>query len=140
MAKLTRTLVDHTTSPKSGTMVIMDDVLPNFGLRVSSSGTRSYFVRLRVGGGRRAQQRRVTIGRADFMSPDEARKLAREHLAHAHLGKDPGSGDRPYRSAIDEPEVFSLLGASLLRTGWSADLAVLSAPCLVVRPGFDHYV
>lgn len=49
------------------------------------------------------------------------------------------TGDRPYRSAIDEPEVFSLLGASLLRTGWSSDLAVLSAPCLVVRPGFDHY-
>lgn len=48
-------------------------------------------------------------------------------------------GDRPYRSAIDEPEVFSLLGASLLRTGWSTDLAVLSAPCLVVKPGFDHY-
>lgn len=48
-------------------------------------------------------------------------------------------GNRPYRSAIDEPEVFSLLGASLLRTGWSTDLAVLSAPCLVVRPGFHHY-
>lgn len=49
------------------------------------------------------------------------------------------AGDRPYRSAIDEPEVFSLLGASLLRTGWSTDLEVLSAPCLVVKPGFDHY-
>lgn len=49
------------------------------------------------------------------------------------------AGDRPYRSAIDEPDVFSLLGASLLRTGWSTDLAVLSAPCLVVKPGFDHY-
>ncbi|MBD7942146.1 hypothetical protein [Brevundimonas guildfordensis] len=48
-------------------------------------------------------------------------------------------GGRPYRSAIDEPEVFSVLGASLLRTEWSTDLAVLSAPCLVVKPGFDHY-
>ena len=49
------------------------------------------------------------------------------------------AGHRPYRSAIDETEVFSLLGASLLRTGWTTDLAVLSAPCLVVKPGFDHY-
>lgn len=48
-------------------------------------------------------------------------------------------GNRPYRSAIDEPEVFSLLGACLLRTGWTGDLAVLSAPCLVVKPGFNHY-
>lgn len=48
-------------------------------------------------------------------------------------------GGRPYRSAIAEAEVFNLLGASLLRTGWSTDLAVLSAPCLVVKPGFDHH-
>ena len=63
---------------------------------------------------------------------DDAFIAARE--TQALLG-----GNRPYRSAIDEPEVFSLLGSSLLRTGWSTDLAVLSAPCLVVRPGFDHY-
>lgn len=49
------------------------------------------------------------------------------------------AGDQPYRSAIDADETFSLLGASLLRTGWSTDLAVLSAPCLVVKPGFDAY-
>ncbi|MCG9915540.1 MAG: hypothetical protein MH112_04155 [Phenylobacterium sp.] len=47
-------------------------------------------------------------------------------------------GDAAYRSAIDEPEVFSLLGAALLRTAWSTDTALLSAPCLVVKPGFDH--
>lgn len=46
---------------------------------------------------------------------------------------------RAYRSAIDEMDVFSLLGASLLRTGWSTDLALLAAPCLVVRPDFDHH-
>lgn len=63
---------------------------------------------------------------------DDALIAARE--VRALLG-----GDRAYHSAIDEPEVFSLLGASLLRTGWSTDLAVLSTPCLVVKPGFDHY-
>lgn len=47
-------------------------------------------------------------------------------------------GSRPYRSAITETEVFNLVGAALLRTGWTTDLSVLSAPCLVVRPGFDH--
>ena len=48
-------------------------------------------------------------------------------------------GEAAYRSAIDEAEVFSLLGAALLRTGWSNDLGLLSSPCLVVRPGFDHF-
>lgn len=47
-------------------------------------------------------------------------------------------GGQAYRSAIAETEVFNLLGASLLRTGWTTDLEVLSAPCLVVKPGFDH--
>lgn len=36
-------------------------------------------------------------------------------------------------SAVSEPSLFSLLGATLLRTGWTTDLAVLSEPCLVVR-------
>ena len=44
-----------------------------------------------------------------------------------------GSGSA--RSAVNTKEVFSTLGAALLRTGWSADLALLSAPCLVVKPG-----
>jgi hypothetical protein len=45
-----------------------------------------------------------------------------------------------YRSAIAEPDVFSLLSASLLRTGWSTDIGLLSTPCFVVKPGFDHEV
>jgi hypothetical protein len=32
-------------------------------------------------------------------------------------------------------ECMNLLGAALLRTGWSSDLAMLSAPCLVIRAG-----
>jgi hypothetical protein len=47
-------------------------------------------------------------------------------------------GSEAFCSAIDEVEVFSLLGASLLRTGWSTDLGLLSTPCLVVKPGFEH--
>ena len=33
---------------------------------------------------------------------------------------------------VDE-EYFNLLGAMMLRTGWSADIGVLTQPCLVVR-------
>jgi hypothetical protein len=74
----------------------------------------------------------VTASAKGVDHADDALIAARE--ARALLG-----GDRPYRSAIDEPEVFSLLGAALLRTGWTHDLTVLSAPCLVVKPGFDHF-
>jgi len=43
-------------------------------------------------------------------------------------------GSAALASCLDEPEVFSLLGAAMLRTGWSTDLSELSRPCLVVRP------
>jgi hypothetical protein len=63
---------------------------------------------------------------------------AHDALIAASAAKGLFGETRPYRSAIDETEVFSLLGAALLRTGWSTDLDVLSTPCLVVRPDFLH--
>jgi hypothetical protein len=36
-------------------------------------------------------------------------------------------------SAIEEPSTLNLLGAILLRIGWTDDLTMLSEPCLVVR-------
>jgi hypothetical protein len=41
--------------------------------------------------------------------------------------------DDPPVSDLGETEVFSLLGAALLRTGWSDDIALLEIPCLVVK-------
>ena len=38
-----------------------------------------------------------------------------------------------FKSSVTTPECLSLLGAALLRTGWSTDVALLSTPCLVVR-------
>lgn len=39
----------------------------------------------------------------------------------------------PLTSDLAEPEAFSLLGAALIRTGWTSDVTVLDRPCLVVR-------
>ncbi|WP_439527849.1 hypothetical protein [Pannonibacter sp.] len=41
---------------------------------------------------------------------------------------------RPLESAICEPECLNLLGAMMLRTGWTSDLNALDDQCLVVRP------
>jgi hypothetical protein len=43
------------------------------------------------------------------------------------------AADSKFDSAINEPNVFSLLGAMLLRTGWTRDVSVLSKSCLVVK-------
>jgi hypothetical protein len=45
-----------------------------------------------------------------------------------------GWGERAsFESAVQEPCTMNLLGAILLRMGWSDDLKMLSEPCLVVR-------
>lgn len=36
-------------------------------------------------------------------------------------------------NAIESDEVHSLLGAALLRTGWTTDLAILSKRCIVIK-------
>ena len=59
------------------------------------------------------------------------------HVEDAHLAieafqrgmRDPTG----FRSSVEEPICLSLLGAIMLRTGWAADPAILSRPCLVVR-------
>jgi hypothetical protein len=69
-----------------------------------------------------------------FVSGDSKGAL---HTDDAELGA------RAFRAALPEPSgsnaiapdvVHSLIGAALLRTGWSTDLALLETPCLVIRP------
>jgi hypothetical protein len=60
-----------------------------------------------------------------------------DHLA------DADAAVRAFRNTIAQPpvvsavtcaeETYSLIGAALLRSGWSTDVAILGVPCIVVR-------
>jgi Arm domain-containing DNA-binding protein len=66
-------------------LIVFDEVLPGFGVRIRAGGKRVWIAQYRMG----AKQRRVTIGSVQAIDPDEARRRAKEVLAHAQLGKDP---------------------------------------------------
>jgi integrase len=66
-------------------VIVWDEVLPRFGLRVNQGGSRMWVVQYRASG----KTKRETIGRADAINLDDARKRARETLARVHLGSDP---------------------------------------------------
>lgn len=68
---------------------VWDADLKGFGLRVEPSGTKTYVVRYRVGGGRRGTLRQFKIGRSNKLTPDEARDLAKSALADVEKGNDP---------------------------------------------------
>jgi integrase len=85
--KLTLATIDGIKLPKSKKdLIVFDEMLPGFGLRIRAGGSRNWIVQYELHGHR---QRRVTIGSVKVFSPEEARKAAREILAKARLGRDP---------------------------------------------------
>lgn len=62
-----------------------DDNLKGFGVRVTSGGTKAFFVEKLIN----RKLNRITIGRYPEISPDMARKKAMELLGQIAMGKDP---------------------------------------------------
>lgn len=69
--------------------IVWDDELPGFGLRVETSGRKTFIARYRAGGGRTGTLRQATIGRYGAVTTDEARVLAKKLLGAATGGRDP---------------------------------------------------
>jgi integrase len=68
---------------------LWDSDLKGFGLKVSKTGVKTYFVWYRAGEGRAAPRREYTIARHGEMTPDEARTEAGKVLGRVRLGQDP---------------------------------------------------
>ena len=79
---------------------ILDDVLPNFGVRVGEGGTISFFVMYRVHG----RRRRDTLGKFPILSLADARKLAKQRFARLVIdAKSPEiSSATTFAEAVDD--------------------------------------
>ena len=84
MTKLTKRSVDLAMG--TGKMVVVwDDELRGFGLRLHPTGRKVYIVKCRIKG----QQRFITIGPHGPITADQARARAYEILSEAKNGRDP---------------------------------------------------
>ncbi|WP_340213710.1 tyrosine-type recombinase/integrase [Dinoroseobacter shibae] len=85
--KLSKKLVESAAAG-DGDEVFWDTALPGFGLRVKSSGSKSYVVQYR--NRQTGRSRRKTIGQhGPLMTLYQAREIARGYLADALRGGDP---------------------------------------------------
>jgi integrase len=84
--RITKRTVDAAETNPARDEFLWDDQLLGFGLRVGQGGSKSYVVQYRTAGGR---SRRLTIGKHGPLTPEEARGIAKQHLAAAARGEDP---------------------------------------------------
>ncbi|MBF0169457.1 MAG: integrase arm-type DNA-binding domain-containing protein [Alphaproteobacteria bacterium] len=94
MPRLTKRLIDA-AKPEGADYFIWDEEIPGFGLRVFATGKKSYLVQYRKDG----RTRRVSFGRHGTMTPEEARKKAREILVAVGEGQNPAEEIRQNRYA-----------------------------------------
>jgi integrase len=95
--KLTASAIDSLTCPPGKRDVTyFDDSLAGFGLRCRSSGVRRYVVQFEIHG----LTRRITLGAPEVVGLEQARRIARTHLAKKALGQDPTVEKAQARRAV----------------------------------------
>jgi hypothetical protein len=118
--KLTVRTMATISADRTRDVYVWDDNLAGFGLRVKPSGVASFMLQFRNAEG---VSRRMTLGKAGVLAPEEARKLAREKLAEVAKGFDPSAdrqSARPAPTVADVCEwymVFARAGRLLGRHG-----------------------
>jgi Arm DNA-binding domain len=83
--KITKRAVDGLASAGDAEAVLWDTDVKGFGLRARSGGSKSYILHYRVGSGRGAPLRKLTIGKhGSPWTPETARTEAKRLLATQH--------------------------------------------------------
>jgi integrase len=108
--KLSKTVVERIKATERD-MVVWDETLPGFGVRVKPSGVRSYIVQYR--NRHTSASKRLTIGQhGPLLTFHQAKKQARALLADAMRGEDPAEARKGTRKA---PSVADLAADYLER-------------------------
>jgi integrase len=93
--RLTKRYVDSLRCT-DGDLVVWDDDLPGFGLRMRASGRRYYVAKYRAKG----RQRWLTLGPHGVLTPEQARRQAARVLSAVREGADPAVERRAEARAL----------------------------------------
>jgi integrase len=98
--KLTKRTIDA-LAPREKDYIEWDAELKGFGVRIMPSGTKTFIIEYRPGsGGRSVNKQKWRLGRYGELAPEQARNIARVHLARIRLGHDPQAERARERAAL----------------------------------------
>ena len=93
--RITKRVVDG-LKPSEKRFYVWDMDVTGFGLQVTPKGAKSYVFQYRLPGrGRSTSAKRIMIGRHGDLAPDQARRIAAEHLLAVKAGANPALGRKP---------------------------------------------
>ncbi len=101
MVRLTKTVVEGIQPDPAKRLIVWDSIVPNFGVRVTPKGARTYMVLYTHKG----RQRWSIIGPHGPLTVDQARDSAKGIVREAAGGKDP-AGERQRARKIPTLETF----------------------------------
>lgn len=101
--KLTKSKIDK-ISAKTKDYFAWDTDLTGFGLKITPTGSKIYIVQYR-NGGRGTPTKRYKIGKHGTVTPDEARKAAKQILGDVSRGQDPQKIKQQERKACTVSEL-----------------------------------
>jgi integrase len=97
MPKLTKRIVDAAKPASDREVFRWDAELRGFGLRVKSTGVKSYIIQYRT---RTGISRRMTLGQHGVLTAEEARREAKVQLGRAAKGDDPAADKANARDGL----------------------------------------
>ena len=102
MSKITKRFVDSLKANPDRDTYVWDEDLTGFGLRIKPSGVISYMIQYRTA---EDVSRRLTLGKHGALTPDQARKFAKEKLADVTKGGDPAGAKKAARAGLTVDEL-----------------------------------
>jgi integrase len=106
--KITKRAVDGLAPSGEAETALWDTEVKGFGIRVRR-GSKSYIVHYRIGSGRGATLRKLTIGKhGSPWTPEAARASAKRLLAEVAAGRDPAAARQEDRKALTFSELIDL--------------------------------
>jgi integrase len=111
MVKLTKQSLTN-LKPRAKPYIEYDADIIGFGVAVYPSGIKSWVCEYRPhGGGRGVAKKRVTLSKTSQLTPEQARKAARDMLAAVRLGGDPAQDKVERRASVTVGQLIDLFDA-----------------------------